>query len=697
MTATLPRSVCRSGCRLFLLTALLGLLSVQAAEPLLTLKFDSLEHETLQLTGVTVELTDEPGAAAGYRLTTARLQLSPEQSFSDLSLQCEGRISAAQITCHQGNLSLQHPQLGLLQSSISFEYTFGQGLQQANLKQLKIAGASIAASFQEPAEAWRISADFDGVDVKELSTLLGLAGLEPSPEAFAGGTVSGSVIAHGWPLRFVTADLTFTDINYSATSVAQSMNGKLDLTLQRDGEVWQGDMNVSADGGELYIVPPVTAEPPGFYVAIGDRPLTLSSVFSYDTEAGHLTLQDMDYTHPGVMRVNLAGQAQITPAFEIAALSLRIPDSDMEQVYPVYLQPWLLDTIYNDLRMQGQAAMEIGLRGDELTALALDLNGVDIIDANDRFALRDLTTSIQMTEARRHTSRVSWNGIDIYRIGLGQGAITLASNGFNIEVTHWQDVPLLDGSLNIAELDLHNVGTPDFELHMAGAVKSVSLPALTQALDWPTLGGTLSGEFTGLTYRDGDIRMDGELLVRMFDGRVRLRNLDVNELFGNVPVLTADITVDNISLEQLTDTFAFGKITGGLSGYIRNLRLENWQPVAFDAKLSTRDDGDTRHRISQKALNNLSQIGGGLSGALSRGFLRYFDEYSYGELGLSCRLENGFCELGGVEAYEGGHYLLTRGGLLPPWVEVKLAGSIISWDALIEGFEQMAQGEVKID
>jgi len=682
-----------------LLLAISGLLSVRAAAPLLTLQFESLEHEAVQLSDVTVTLIDSSDDSADFSVSAGRLQLSPEQSFSDVRLQCKGHISAVRISCNKGRLGLVHPQLGSLQSSVAFEYNYEQGLQQATLQQLNIGGASIAAMVEGPAAQWRISARLDQLAVQELSTFFALADLEASLDAFAGGSVSGELTAGGWPLQTLSADLTFADINYSDTSVAQSLNGRLAVSLQRDDDSWQGEVDVTASAGELYIVPPLSQfeQPPGFYIAIGEQPLTLDAVFGYDSSQSRLVIQDMDFVHPDVMRLNLAGSMQLQPQFFMEGLSVRLAPTQLAKVYPVYLQPWLIVTPYNDLAVDGRAGLELGYSDGNINAVALTLEQADFADQGGRFAVTDLTTDIQLTAQRHHQSRVSWGGLDIYRISLGAGAIDLASQDLNIAVTRWQDVPLLDGKLRIDELNLQSVGRPDFKLRLAGAVESVSLPALTSALDWPRLGGTLSGDLSGLVYTDGDIRMDGELLVRMFDGRVTIRELQVLDLFGALPVLKADIGVEGIDLEQLTETFAFGKITGGLSGYIRDLRLENWQPVAFDASLSTLEDGDKRHRISQKALNNLTQIGGGLRGALSRGFLAYFDEYSYGELGLSCRLANGFCELGGVESYKQGHYLLTRGGLLPPWVEVKLGGSVISWDGLIQGFEQIAQGEVKIN
>ena len=82
--------------------------------------------------------------------------------------------------------------------------------------------------------------------------------------------------------------------------------------------------------------------------------------------------------------------------------------------------------------------------------------------------------------------------------------------------------------------------------------------------------------------------------------------------------------------------------------------------MSFDAAFATPDDDTSRHRISQNAVDNLARIGGG-SGALSSTFLRFLDEFSYHRLGLSCRLRNGVCEMGGVESSERGYYIVKGG------------------------------------
>jgi hypothetical protein len=138
-----------------------------------------------------------------------------------------------------------------------------------------------------------------------------------------------------------------------------------------------------------------------------------------------------------------------------------------------------------------------------------------------------------------------------------------------------------------------------------------------------------------------------------------------------------------IDLETLTRTFSFGKIEGTLEGRIDRLQMESWRPVAFDAEFATPEDDARRHRISQRAVDNISSIGGGgVGGALSRTFLRFFEDFPYDRLGIRCRLENGVCAMGGVEPAGNGYYLV-KGRFIPPRLDVIGYADRVDWNSLV--------------
>jgi hypothetical protein len=121
--------------------------------------------------------------------------------------------------------------------------------------------------------------------------------------------------------------------------------------------------------------------------------------------------------------------------------------------------------------------------------------------------------------------------------------------------------------------------------------------------------------------------------------------------------------------------------------------MEAWQLVAFDAHFETPPDDDSRHRISQRAVDNISNLGGaGVGGALSRGFMSVFEDFPYKRLGIRCRLANGVCHMGGVAPAETGYYLV-QGRFLPPRLDVIGYAEEVDWKSLVERLVAVTRGE----
>jgi hypothetical protein len=116
---------------------------------------------------------------------------------------------------------------------------------------------------------------------------------------------------------------------------------------------------------------------------------------------------------------------------------------------------------------------------------------------------------------------------------------------------------------------------------------------------------------------------------------------------------------------------------------VQDLYLENWQPKRFFAWLGTPDDDDSTHRISQKAVNNLANIGGGgAADLISRSFLGVFETFSYDRIGIGCYLNKGICQMMGVETAGQGYYIVKGGGL--PRINVIGYNPQVDWQVLIE-------------
>ena len=222
------------------------------------------------------------------------------------------------------------------------------------------------------------------------------------------------------------------------------------------------------------------------------------------------------------------------------------------------------------------------------------------------------------------------------------------------------------------------------------------MQAFSTAIGWPELAGSLSGVIPEVEYKNSELSLGGTLLVQAFDGDITLRNLKISEPLGLVPRLWADARLEHLDLETLTKTFSFGRIEGKLQGEITDLYMEAWQPVKFDAHFETPPDDHSRHRISQKAVDSISNLGGaGVGGALSRGFLRFLEDFPYRRLGIRCRLEKGICHMDGVAPIGDGYYLV-QGRLIPPRLDMVGHESQVDWQSLVQRIIAVTQSPTPV-
>jgi hypothetical protein len=223
------------------------------------------------------------------------------------------------------------------------------------------------------------------------------------------------------------------------------------------------------------------------------------------------------------------------------------------------------------------------------------------------------------------------------------------------------------------------------EVTFKGAVEPISMPRLAQVFGWPQFQGTLAASIPGVTLKDNVLTFQGSVESQVFGGRIVGSNMRLQDPLGNFPQFFADVRARDLDLGLVTQTFEVGSITGRLEADVLNLELFDWSPVSFDARLATPKGDKSRHRISAKAVTSLSNVGGGGGGvvqALQGGVLRFFDEYSYEKLGVTCKLRNDVCEMSGVEPAGIGYYIVKGAGL--PRIDIVGNAGRVRWSQLLQ-------------
>ncbi|HET6434298.1 MAG TPA: hypothetical protein VFG18_01090, partial [Xanthomonadaceae bacterium] len=217
-------------------------------------------------------------------------------------------------------------------------------------------------------------------------------------------------------------------------------------------------------------------------------------------------------------------------------------------------------------------------------------------------------------------------------------------------------------------------------------------------LDLPAFQGQLSGRIPSARYRDQVLAFDGGLTLGLFGGTVRVTSLALERPFGVAPSLSADLALDDIDLMALTGVFDFGSISGKLDGRIDGLRLVDWTATAFDAELHTDPAADVRRRISQRAVQNISSVGdASFTTTLQSRLIGLFDDFGYSRIGITCRLANEVCEMGGLDAADGARspnsFTIVAGAGIPHLTVVGF-NRRVDWPTLLERLAAASQGDV---
>ena len=110
--------------------------------------------------------------------------------------------------------------------------------------------------------------------------------------------------------------------------------------------------------------------------------------------------------------------------------------------------------------------------------------------------------------------------------------------------------------------------------------------------------------------------------------------------------------------------------------------------------LYTPKDDDLKHRISQRAVENLTEIGNGISAGLSTTFLRIFDDFRYDRIDLKVKLQGAVAELDGLARGDGGYYLVKGAGL--PRIDVIGRNRSVAWKDLVERLQRIQVEQARI-
>jgi hypothetical protein len=532
-------------------------------------------------------------------------------------------ITNEAYACRHASIAMVLPELGSQQLSAALVYRRTTGELQVQLAGARIGSGSADVNFRSDATRQFLHAAFDHAAAPVLARFASRFGFAV-PLDVAAGTVTGIVDleTHDAAIRTSAFDISIQGItanNAEGTIAGDKLDVRLQATVKPSPDGWLFRGAVSSSSGQAYVDP--------IFLDTGVHALTFDAQGEWSASRG-IVMQRFVYEHDRVAHVSGAARIDLNADQPLRELSVADARVEFPGIYATYLEPLVSNETLKALHTNGAIRWSAQVAEGLPRKLVAKLDSINV-DGGEHLRVADLSGDVQWhsDEPQRDApiigSNLRWRSASVFGLNVGSAELQFQIAGHSFRLLQPAQVPLLDGGLDIDTLRVRNLGEPGVAFFIDATLRPISVPLLCRAFGWPEFGGHIGGVISKLRMRDGVVTLGTTLQGQIFDGDVAVRDLRLEQPFGNWPRFYASIQFDNLNLEQVTSAFSFGRITGRLSGAIDRLELFNWAPVAFDARLYTPPDDPTRHRISQRAVESIGSLGGGgssITAALSSGF-----------------------------------------------------------------------------
>ena len=605
-------------------------------------------------------------------ITAAELVWSGEPIVSDLTLNCAQDVLELYpvIDCAQGDVSWQAG-TNAYTAKTAFLVDLKHRKYQAQIDH----GSGLALTFDSQ------TPDI-GVQVKtaSLNRLSALLTGDPFPiEAVLNGGFAVNMETNSVRSE---QPVQFQDFNYEHSDdvIFLGISGQIELSY--DWRQKQGNLRLEAKTGEALINQ--------VYLDFSEFPVQLEARFWVDAEARIQVKTEWQNQQSMQAQARLAmdwSDPAETPV-QVSTVVLNVFDAH-------HFNQQVLDGVlgfygFDQSQMSGGFRVQADL-SQGLDDVVLGFDDFFVKNAEKKIDVQGLNGALNWTaKGDAETSQLVWSSALLAGLPVAEAGVEFTLNQDGMRLNKRHQFPVFDGqiilnelffkALSLTEVHVDALKSAAYDMKLDAEITPMSLKLITAKLGWPEMAGTISGRIPGLVKKGRVIELLGALDVSVFDGSMRVENLSMERLFGVAPVIAGDVAFEGFDLAVVTETFGFGRITGKLSGTVNELRITNWKTDRLDANVYTVKHPKIKQTISQRAVDNISSLGG-IKGSISRSFLRFFEDFKYKKIHLSCKLHNSVCEIGGLKN-QGNQFVIVEGGGIP---KINIVGYVrsINWETFI--------------
>ena len=666
----------------------------------LTLNIGDVQGQGWSANDVTIAFELAGDGKTVARLLAKRMALLPELGVvTDVTVECQNPVvKGPQYGCQDARVNGLFGRVGRQQFIANASYDATRGTLAFSTRGLKIAGGAARINGRWLDSGWQVEFQSDSARLAELRKIAAPWFELPADLTVDGRTTMTLRLKGAASLSTIEVNGKFSDVtanNGAGTIATDKLAFALDATLTPAGNDWGIRARIQSSSGQAYSDP--------IFLDFGQNALVANVEGTWFTDSGLIHFAPLDVEQQGVVSATVTGDIDVKGASLLRDLRIELRSLQFPGAFAAFIQPFLVATNFKDFTTSGRVTGTVELDAGLPAKLDLRLADVTFDDNTDRFEMRQLNGQVVwISSARRagvaggdteRSSHLEWKSAAVYGLTGGPAQIDFATSGADFRVLKPTVLPVLDGGLSIDSLSVRDLGEPQMSLRFAAELQPISVALLSKAFGWPEFSGKLEGRIPEVSLQEDMLSLGGDLEMSAFGGQIVVNGLKLKNPLGIYPRLNANIKARGLDLQAVTGTFEFGEITGRLDADIAGLELFRWAPIKFDARLYTPPGDKSRHLISQRAVKNLSNIGGSggsVAAVLQSGFLRFFENFRYSRLGLSCRLDNETCFMDGIEPQQGDAYYIVKGSGIP---RIDIIGNAhrVNWNRLVSQLKAISE------
>ncbi|MEW6714604.1 MAG: hypothetical protein AB1306_05895 [Nitrospirota bacterium] len=500
-------------------------------------------------------------------------------------------------------------------------------------------------------------------------------------------------------LRIMDGGFSSPDEATAAEGIDMHVSGEFDLTLPlKKAKI---NMRAEASGFEL-----LTG---GFYGSFKDKSVRASFKGMYNSDDDSIIVSGAELGIPEIGTLMISGKVSNITGKPYFDAEIKLAELSNQNTFELFLRDTFQESypMLASLNVSGKTSFKLSAKGSRekfillgnletidtditATSSGLSVKGLNISLPIDMYYPEAAPSNIKETAhfGSLRIKDISWGGLNIKDLN-AYPAIQRNALLFRQDIS----IPVFDGEVALRNIRYDQIFSPERSLFLSIDITGVDLEKASTALAIFRLSGNLSGSIPEARFAGSSLSTDGEIILKLFEGEMRLHNFSINNFTGKIPSIKTSVDIKEINLGGLTGAFEFGNITGIMSGYIRELVITDGQAEQFDASIESIRGKGAPQWISVEALENISVLGSGSSTSiLNRGIYSLFKKYRYEKIGFKGSLRNDNLLLSGIKG-EGGKQYLVKGGIIPPKVNVISYTQNISFQDMVKRLKRIKQIE----